>query len=202
MVFAGLSIGVEAIKSIISGDYKDLSAPGMLALIAAIVSILSKAAMFLYTRKHARSIKSTALMAEAWDHLSDALSSVGALIGIGGSMLGIPVMEPLASIIICLMIIKAAIDIFREALDQMMDRSAGAEKESEIRDCILKFPEVRGIDLLHTRMFGNKIYVDIEIRLDSDLTLIASHEIAEKIHDSLESRFSQIKHVMIHVNPE
>lgn len=201
LVVVGGGIGLRALQSILNGSYKTMETPGVLALIASAVSIAAKTAMFFYTRKYAKMIQSPALKADAWHHLSDALSSVGALIGIGGAMLGVPVMEPLASIVICLMILKAAVDIFRDALDQMLDRSAGPEVEQQILSCVQEQEGVLGVDMLHTRMFGNKIYVDIEICLDRNLSLEKAHAIAERVHDALESNFSQIKHVMVHVNP-
>ena len=201
LVLVGGSIGFEALRGIVSGSYLNQRVPGMLAAAAAVISIVGKSLMFLYTRFYARKISSTALKAEAWHHLSDALSSVGALIGIGGAMLGIPVMEPLASIVICLMIFKAAIDIFRDALDQMLDKSAGAGIEKDIRECVLAQPGVIRVDLLQSRMFGNRIYVDIEIGVDRSSSLEAAHAIAESVHDALEQRFPRIKHVMVHVNP-
>ncbi len=201
LVVVGGTIGINALKSIINGSYQDMQIPGVLALIASIVSILAKTAMFFYTRVNANAICSTALKAEAWHHLSDALSSVGALIGIGGAMLGAAVMEPIASIVICLMILKAAFDIFRDAINQMVDRSCDDKTEESIKECILSQEGVEKIDMLHTRLFGNKIYVDVEIAVDAGCTLREGHDIAEKVHDALEENFDQIKHVMVHVNP-
>ncbi|MBR3643088.1 MAG: cation transporter [Parasporobacterium sp.] len=202
LVVVGGGIGLRAVQSIINGSYLNMEVPGMLALIASGVSIVSKTAMFFYTRKNAKKIQSPALKADAWHHLSDALSSVGALIGIGGAMLGVAVMEPIASAVICIMILKAAADIFIDAMNQMLDKSAGEEIEQEIRDCAEKQEGVLGVDLLHTRMFGNKIYVDIEICLDRNLTLEKAHAIAETVHAALEKNFPRIKHVMVHVNPD
>ena len=201
LAVVGGTIGIQALKSILDGSYRDMQMPGMLALIASIVSIVVKAGMFFYTWVYAKSIQSTALRAEAWHHLSDALSSVGALIGIGGAMLGVAILEPIASIVICLLILKAAIDIFREAVDQMVDKSCPEETAEKIRECVEAQEGVEGIDMLQTRMFGNKIYVDTEISVDANRTLRESHNIAESVHDALEKNFPQIKHVMVHVNP-
>ena len=198
----GGNIGLSALNSIISGRYMENEAPGVLALIAAVVSIASKGLMFIYTRHYADAIRSTALKAEAWHHLSDALSSVGALIGIGGAMLGAAVLEPVASIVICVMILKAAIDIFREAVDQMVDKSCDKETTEKIRSCILSQEGVMHIDVLQTRQFGNKIYVDTEISVHKHLSLEKGHSIAEAVHKELERNFPEIKHVMVHVNPD
>jgi cation diffusion facilitator family transporter len=175
--------------------------PGVLALIAAVVSIVVKEGMFWYTRFYANRILSGALMADAWHHRSDALSSVGALIGIAGARLGFPKMDAIASLVIFVFIAKAAYDIFRDAINKMVDHSCDVETEAQISACILENPEVKGIDLLHTRMFGNKIYVDIEIRVDGSYPLRRAHAIAEEVHLSIERRFPLVKHIMVHVNP-
>ena len=140
-------------------------------------------------------------MADAWHHRSDALSSVGALIGIGGAMLGYPVMDAIASLVIFVFIVKAAYDIFMDAIDKMVDRSCSEEFENEIRECVMENERVLGIDLLQTRIFGNKIYVDLEISVDSEMSLKGAHIIAENVHDRIEERFEKIKHIMVHVNP-
>ena len=200
LAIVGAEIGLAAIKSIREGS-DSLTVPGTLALIAAVVSILVKEAMFWYTRAAAIRIRSTALKADAWHHRSDALSSVGALIGIGGAMLGYPILEPIASIVICLFIFKVAVDVFKGAIDQMVDHRCDDETEEQLRSCIQRQEGVQGVDLLQTRMFGSRIYVDIEIRVDGSLRLIEAHEIAEQVHDAIEEAFPSVKHVMVHVNP-
>ena len=201
LFLTGLAIGIEALKDILSGSYGDLQVPGILALVAAIVSIVSKEGMYWYTRYYAGKIDSSALLADAWHHRSDALSSVGALIGIGGARLGFPIMDSIASLVIFLFIVKAAYTIFMDAIDKMVDHSCDEETEKQIYECVMMNQEVLGIDSLHTRIFGNKIYVDIEIMIDGSYTLIRSHEIAEEVHDNIEKNFSKIKHIMVHVNP-
>jgi cation diffusion facilitator family transporter len=201
LFITGLGIGLSAGRSIIHRTYLENSVPGRLALIAAIVSIVVKELMYWYTRANAKKVDSSALMADAWHHRSDALSSVGALIGIGGARLGFPVMDPLASLVIFVFIVKAAYDIFADAIDKMVDHSCDAETEKQICDCIMKNSEVKGIDLLRTRIFGNKIYADIEICVDGSYELRKAHEIAEEVHDDIEKSFPKIKHIMVHVNP-
>lgn len=200
LLVTGLFIGHEAIDSI-TGKKGAPEAPGLLALIAAGVSIVCKEGMFWYTRFHAKRIDSTALMAEAWHHRSDALSSVGALIGIAGARMGHPVLDPVASLVICVFIAKAAFDIFRDATKKMVDRACSDEMEDELKTCALEQEGVLGVDLLQTRVFGSRIYVDIEIRADGSISLAASHEIAERVHDAIERRFPKVKHIMVHVNP-
>lgn len=197
----GIGIGCSAGKTIVSGQYANIAVPGRLALFAAFLSIIVKEGMFWYTKIHAKKIDSGALMADAWHHRSDALSSIGALIGIAGARMGYPAMDPAASLIICLFIVKAAYEIFKDAVDKMVDKACDEETEQEIRKCALSQKGVLGIDLLRTRMFGNKIYVDLEICTDGVRTLLESHDIAEKVHDSIERKFPKVKHIMVHVNP-
>ena len=201
LFITGLGIGLEAVKNIIHGNYGDLQVPGVLALIAAIVSIVSKEAMYWYTRHYAKKIDSSALMADAWHHRSDAFSSIGALIGIGASRLGYPVMDSIASLVIFVFIVKAAFDIFKDAIDKMVDHSCDEEIEKQIYECVMKNENVMGIDLLQTRVFGNKIYVDVEIQADASYTLQKAHDIAEAVHDDIEESFPKVKHIMVHVNP-
>ena len=201
LAITGLGIGSSAAEKLIAGHYETLVVPGMLALIAAILSIVVKEAMFWYTRINAKRIDSGALMADAWHHRSDALSSVGALIGIGGAQLGFPVMDSIASLVICIFILKAAYDIFKDAIDKMVDKACDEETEEQLKSCALAQDGVLGIDLLHTRTFGNKIYVDIEISADGNMSLFEAHNIAEQVHDSIEQSFPKVKHIMVHVNP-
>jgi cation diffusion facilitator family transporter len=202
LFITGLGIGASALKTILSGNYSDIAIPGVLALVAAVVSIVSKEAMFWYTRYYAKKIDSSALMADAWHHRSDAFSSVGALVGIAGARLGFPVMDAVASLVIFVFIIKAAYDIFMDAVDKMVDHSCDDETEKEIYNCALENNDVMGIDLLQTRIFGNKIYVDIEIRVNGSYTLQRAHNIAENVHASIEKNFPKVKHIMVHVNPD
>ena len=201
LFITGLGIGTESLKTILSKNYTELAVPGILALVAAIVSILMKEGMYWYTRYYAKKIDSGALMADAWHHRSDAFSSVGALIGIGGARLGFPIMDSIASLVIFLFIIKAAIDIFKDAMDKMIDRSCDEKTENQIYACVLNNKGVRGVDMLHTRIFGNKIYVDIEIQVDASYTLKKAHGIAKEVHDDIEENFPKVKHIMVHVNP-
>ena len=197
----GLGIGWAGISKIISSDYAHLKAPGVLALAAAVISIAVKEWMFWYTRGNAKKINSSALMADAWHHRSDALSSIGSFVGILGARLGFPVMDPLASVIICIFIFKAAFDIFKDAIDKMVDKSCDEDTQSSIRSLVSRQEGVKRVDSLNTREFGNRIYVDLEIAADGQLSLNQSHEIAEHVHDVIEGAFPNVKHIMIHVNP-
>lgn len=201
LFLTGAGIGIGAVKNILQGNKADLQVPGFLALVAAIVSIVVKETMYWYTRYYAKKIDSAAMMADAWHHRSDAFSSIGALIGIGGARLGFPVMDSIASLVIFVFIVKAAYDIFKDAIDKMVDHSCDEETEKQICDCVMKNRQVMSIDLLQTRIFGNKIYVDVEIGLDATYTLQEAHDIAEDVHNRIEQDFPKVKHIMVHVNP-
>lgn len=196
----GFGIGYSGVRKILF-ERATLVVPTLLPLIAAVVSIVVKEAMFWYTMFYAKRLDSAAFKADAWHHRSDAISSVGSFIGIGMAKLGFPIMDPIASLIICVLILKVALDIIKEAIDKMLDTSCSTDFENDVRDFIVRQPGVVGIDLLHTRQFGNRIYVDLEISVDRNISLIEAHEIAEKVHDGVEQNFRNVKHVMIHVNP-
>ena len=172
LLATGLGIGLGGVENIVKSSHGEVIViPGMLAL------------------------------ADAWHHRSDAMSSVGAFVGIFGARMGFPILDPLASVVICLLIVKASVDIFRDAIDKMVDRSCDEKTEKEMRETILKVDGVKRIDLLQTRLFGSKMYVDIEIAADGAQTLDAAHEIAEKVHHAIEETFTEVKHCMVHVNP-
>lgn len=201
LLATGVMIGREGVQRISSMQSAALPVPGVLALAAALVSIAVKEAMFWLTRAAAKKLDSDALMADAWHHRSDALSSVGALVGIAGARMGLPVLDPLASIVICVFIAKAALDIFRDAVEKMVDHSCDEATENAIRDTALAHEGVRGVDRLMTREFGSRIYIEMEIAVDGTLPLTEAHDIAERVHDEIEAAFPKVKHVMIHVNP-
>lgn len=201
LLLTGLGIGKAGLETIFSGNYQGLTPPGAIALAAAIVSIVGKEAMYWYTRHYALLIHSSAFLADAWHHRSDAFSSIGSLIGIAGAMLGFPVLDSVASVVICLFILKVSYDIIKDAVTKLLDTSCGAEYEEKLRCFIAGQNGVEGVDLLHTRMFGNKVYIDLEIEVDGDKTLREAHAVAEQVHTDVEGAFPEVKHVMIHVNP-
>ena len=197
----GVGIGLTGVQKLTAGHYDTLAVPGVLALAAAVISIVVKEIMYWYTRNAAKKINSGALMADAWHHRSDALSSVGSFVGIFGARMGFPMLDPLASVVICLFVVKAAVDIFRDAISKMTDKSCDQETVNEMHDCIMNIQGVEGIDLLKTRSFGSKYYVDIEIKADGDKKLWEAQAIAENVHHVIEQQFPLVKHCMVHVNP-
>lgn len=201
LALTGAGIGINGAKKIAGGSYETLAVPGMLALIAAVASIAVKEWMYWYTRAAAKKINSGALMADAWHHRSDALSSVGAFIGIFGARTGFPVLDAAASVVICLFIEKAAFDICRDAMDKMVDKSCPDELVEKMKDVVRRQQGVIEIDDIKTRLFGDKIYVDVEFSADGGKSLEESHGIAERVHAAIEKEFPAVKHCMVHVNP-
>lgn len=201
LCITGFAIGLTGLKKIIGTEGTVLEVPGVLALVAAVVSIIVKEGMYWYTRRAAKKVNSGALMADAWHHRSDALSSVGSMVGILGALLGYPICDPIASVVICVFIVKAAYDIFKDAVDKMMDTACDEKTITHMRQVILSQEGVAGIDRLQTRLFGARIYVDVEIAADGELPLREAHFIAERVHDAIERNFTEVKHCMVHVNP-
>ena len=201
LAFTGIGIGYKGISVIIDGSYKELAKPGTLAMIAAVVSIVVKEGMFWFTRYYAIKINSDALRADAWHHRSDALSSIGSFIGILGAMMGVLVLDSVASILIALLILGASFDIFKDAIKKMTDESCDQKVEDQMKVKICAIDGVDDIDMLKTRMFGNRIYVEIEIAVDGSMSLENAHSIAEKVHDEIEKEFELVKHCTVHVNP-
>lgn len=198
----GAMIGLKGLQTLISGNWANGPLPGTLALWAAIISIFTKEAMFWYTRMQAKKINSSALMADAWHHRSDSLSSIGSLLGIFFARKGFPFMDSVASIVICIFIIKAAWDIFFDSIDKMVDKSCPPEIIEEMRDLISKQDGVIELDSILTRSFGNRAYVDVEITADGSLSLYEAHKIAETVHKKIEHQFPVVKHITVHVNPD
>lgn len=201
LLATGISIGKVGVTNIITKEHEILAIPGTVALIAAVVSILGKEAMYWYTRHYAKIINSAAFMADAWHHRSDAFSSIGSFIGIGGAMLGYPILDSVASVVICLFIVKVAFDILKDAATKMLDTSCGDAYEKKLADHVAAQDGIVGVDMVRSRMFGSKVYVDLEISVDGEQSLRDAHEIAERIHRDIECSFAEVKHIMIHVNP-
>jgi cation diffusion facilitator family transporter len=182
-------------------DFSEMARPGIIALVAAVVTIVLKAILFTYKRGVAKKINSGALMADAWHHLSDSLSSIGSFLGILGARLGFPFLDPAAAILICLFIFKVALDVFREAVGKMTDHACEDNIVEEIRTTALSHEGVLSVDEVKTRLFGDKFYLDIEISVDGSQTLFDAHIIAKQLHDVMEAKFDNLKHCMVHVNP-
>ncbi len=192
LLATGLIIGYTGVKNIVAGEYLNFETPKLIALIAAAVSIVVKEGMFWYTIIAAKKVNSAALRADA---------SIGSLVGVVGAMYGVPVLDSVACLVICLMIAFAAIKIFIDAINKMTDEACDDKTENDIRGFINSCGGVKRIDDLMTRKFGNRIYVIAEIACDKNLPLYEAHEIAETVHKGIEENFPLIKHVTVHVNP-
>lgn len=200
LLATAVGLGYYGISSIING-IDNIPVPGILPLIFAIISIVVKEWMYRYTKSVGKKINSEALIADAWHHRSDALSSIGSLIGIAGARMGFPVLDSIASIVICGFIVKAGLEIFGNAAKKLVDHSCDSQTENAMIETILSVNGVRTVDELHTREFGSKIYVDVEIGVSANETFVAAHNIAETVHDRIEADYEGIKHCMVHVNP-
>lgn len=199
LLFAtGFYIGYGAIKNLISGEY---SQPGFIALVAAAASILVKEGIYWYTLITARKIQSIGMEADAWHHRSDALSSIGTFLGILGARFGLSFLDPVAAIIVSIFVMKVGIDLYLKSMDELVDKSADAKTLEEIKFFTFSVEGVEEINDLKTRVFGNKIYVDLEISVDRNLSVEEGHYIAENVHNSIENNISNVKHCMVHVEP-
>lgn len=201
LFLTGAGIAITGIKKIVLYNQNDLAVPRGIALIAAAVSIVVKELMYWYTRIAARKIHSDALLADAWHHRSDALSSVGSFIGIIGAQLGFPICDPIACVVIAIVILKVAVDIIVEGFRKMVDESCDNNLVDCMRKTVLVQDGVIGIDDMKTRKFGTKVYVDIDIAADGKMQLIEAHKIAERVHFAMKKTYPEVKHCMVHVNP-
>lgn len=198
----GLAIGFAAFSKVMSALSGQMpKPPELLSAAAAAISIFAKEIMYRYSKAIALKINSGALMADALHHRSDAFSSIGSMAAVVGSHLGLPVLDPLAGVIICFTIIKNAYDVFKEAVDQLVDHSCDEDTMRKMRQCIEAQAGVAHLDRLQTRIFGSRVFVDVEVSADDNLTLLESHRIAENIHRAIEDGFPAVKHCMVHINP-
>ena len=212
-LFIGLALVGAAIWIIVSGAVKfahwlggeTLEVPGKLALLAAVISILVKEILYRYTVVRGRKLESQAVVANAWHHRSDALSSIGAAIGIGGAILlgeRWAVLDPLASIVVGGMLMKVAFDLLKDSMGELTDQSLSADEEHEILDIIASFPDVSEPHNLRTRRIGNRIAVESHIRMDGNLPLSSAHEHASAIERKLKERFGPDALVTLHMEPK
>lgn len=208
----GLALFAVGIGLLVGGAMKvadvfngaTLPAPSMVALIAAAVSIVSKEILYRYTVRIGKNLNSQAVVANAWHHRSDAFSSIGTLIGIGGAIfLGEKwrILDPIAAIVVSAFIIKVAIDLIKPCVDELLERSLPAETEKKILDIISSFPEVSSPHHLRTRRIGNHIAIEVHLRMDGNTTLENAHTLATKVEMQLRSEFGQDTHIGIHMEP-
>ncbi len=212
-LFIGLALAAAAVGIVVSGAIKlatwlqgeDLPAPGKFALWAALVSIVTKELLYQYTRIKGKRLDSPALRANAWHHRSDALSSIGAAIGIGGAILlgnRWTVLDPLASIVVGAMLVKVAWDLLGPSFGELTDSSLPADTEKEMLRLIADVPGVSDPHNLRTRRIGKLIAAEVHIRLDGQMTLEQAHEKASEVERRFRERFGAESHIIIHMEPE
>ena len=208
----GLALVAAAIGIIVTGSMKfaawlggeDLEAPGRIALWAALLSIIIKELLYQYTVRKGRKLDSQVMIANAWHHRSDSLSSIGAAIGIGGAILlgqRWTVLDPLASIVVGAMLIRVAWQLLRTSIGELTEGSLPAKTEQEIEDIICSFPNVKEPHNLRTRRIGNRIAIETHIRMDGNVSLSEAHEQATAIERKLKECYGQKTHVTIHMEP-
>lgn len=195
MLFTAFEVGKSAITGVTN------EAPGSLAVIAAAVSIATKLVLFIVTVIVARKTASSSLKTLSFDHVSDVVATTGGLVGIILARLGYGAFDRVMGFVICLFIAFTALKIFREVTGKLTDEAADKQTEEKIREIISSDFGVTGIDSVNTRKFGDRIYVDIEIAVYRNLSLTEAHEIAERVHDKIESEMPAVKHCTVHVNP-
>lgn len=207
LAITAIMLGYKGVISIIdfcNGNYSyESGALVYVALAFAISSIIIKGWMYIYTKNVAKKIKSETLRADAIHHLTDSISSIASVLGIVGIIIGgnIVILDPIMAIIISLFILKVSFDIFKDGINELVDKSAPDEFIKNITIDINSCEGVLGINSLKTRMFGNKIYVELEIAVLDSLSVKEGHDIAKSVHDMLENKYENIKHCMVHVDP-
>lgn len=199
LIFVSLTIGVEAFKSLFNLD--KLQIPTVLPLIVSVISILIKEYQYRITIKIANKINSPALKADAWHHRSDALSSVAAFVGIGGSMLGFKALDPIASVVVALFVAKVGIDILKSSVNELMDLSIDEVQSDQIAKIAENTEGVRNLGELKTRKHGAMAYVDLTICVDGKLTVIEGHDIAHKLEMQIINDMEFVKGITVHVEP-
>lgn len=211
-LFVALALIGAAIGIIVSGSVKfaswlkgeTLEMPGVLALWAALLSILVKEILYRYTAARGKALDSPAVVANAWHHRSDALSSVGAAIGIGGALLlgeKWAVLDPLASIVVGAMLVRVAVELLKGSAGELTDSSLDEEVEKEIETIICSFPQVSEPHNLRTRRIGNRIAIETHVRMDGDMPLREAHDIVSAIEHGIKDRFGRNTLVTIHMEP-
>lgn len=198
LFFTAFGIGIEGCAKLTHPTAGQT--PGVLAMAVATASILIKEAVFRYTRAAARRLRSNALLADAWHHRSDAFATAGVLLGIVGARLGIFAMDFVAQLVVCLFIAKAALDIFKDAMDKMVDKACPPDVCAALRTTALAAPGVLGVDSVKSRLFGSRVYVEIEIEADGGQPLASACTIARQVKNAVETDFPEVKQCAVQVS--
>lgn len=206
LFFVGIGIWVNGVRIVVDTiGGKPLVAPGKLALVAALLSILLKEILYHYTIYKSKKLNSQAMVANAWHHRSDAFSSIGTLVGIGGAILlgeRWTILDPLAAIVVSVFIMKVSLQLLKPCVDELLERSLPAETENKILQIILSFPEISAPHHLRTRRIGNHLAIEVHIRMDGNITLVEAHSLASKVEKQLKDEFGEETHIGIHMEPQ
>ncbi len=193
-----VKIGYDALMVIAHGSYQ---VPGLAPLLAAVFSVAVKEVMYRLTLRKAKKIGSVAMEADAWHHRSDALSSIGAFVGILGARLGLPVLDPVTGLLVSSLVLKVAIDLYRKSVSGLVDSSTDAETVARIRQLLADIDGIEEVGGLKTRVFGASAYADVTIKVDGTMTVEEGHDIATLAHNKIEANLPKIKHIMVHIEP-
>ena len=193
-----VKIGYDALMVIAHGSYQ---VPGLAPLLAAVFSVAVKEVMYRLTLRKAKKIGSVAMEADAWHHRSDALSSVGAFVGILGARLGLPVLDPVTGLLVSILVLKVAIDLYRKSVSGLVDSSTDAETVTRIQQLLADIDGIEEVNSLKTRVFGASAYADVTIKVDGAMTVEEGHDIATLAHNKIEANLPKIKHIMVHIEP-
>lgn len=200
----GVGILVNAVESIVAfAKGATLAAPGWLALAAAAISIVAKEILYQYTIHQGKSLNSKAMIANAWHHRSDAFSSIGTLIGIGGAILlgeKWRVLDPIAAVVVSALIIKVAIDLVKPCIEELLERSV-EHVDEKVLEIVTQFPDIHSPHHLRTRRIGNNIAIELHIRMDGNITLEKAHQQTTELEKAIKREFGENTHVGIHTEP-
>ncbi|MEJ6951314.1 cation diffusion facilitator family transporter [Natronospora cellulosivora (SeqCode)] len=198
LFFTGLAIIRDTAISLYSGE---ISVPGRAAIWIALISILAKEGLYRYTVRIGKKIKSKGLIADAHHHRSDAFSSIAALIGVTGARLGVPILDPLAALIVAIFIAKIGVKVIIEAVNELMDGVVDESKIDDYKKIVRAVHGVKDVGDIKLRLYGHKILVDLTLAVDQNLTVAKGHQVAAKVSTELKEQDASIKDVLIHVDP-
>lgn len=196
----GIGIGIDAVSHLV--DYQNLVSPSGLTLVIAALSILSKEILYQYTMRVAKQVKSKLLEANAWHHRSDAMSSIIVFIGIAGAMWGYPLLDPIAAIIVAVMICKIGWELGLQSFQELVDTGLEPETLSEMKETILSVDGVNQMHMLRTRRMGNSVLADVHILVSPKLSVSEGHQISEAVEIALIKQFNEINDITVHIDPE
>lgn len=199
LIAVGIGIVIDALKRLSSGE---ILTPESMTIWVALLSVISKEILYRYTLIYANRLNSAILKANAWHHRSDAISSIVVLVGIAGSMYGVPYLDAAAAVIVSMMIAKIGWDIAKESIEQLVDKGLDPEKVHFISAHIKEIPGVRHMHMLRTRQMGAEALLDVHVEVAPQLSVSEGHRISDEVSKELTSEFPDITQVLVHIDPE